>query len=254
MRAHPGRRLRGREEDLPLEGQERVGGKRARAQKVVLRVARTGAARITATGKAVRMQQPPAGSRAGDDRGAGGHAGGRHGPLPLDDADVPGEGQARDPPVPLSVGRWSHPADRLRCKFHRQRSMEGFGGDRHGSTSGGTVPGDARGGVRDVRRARRRDLHVALHAEDHRAGGLRLRLDPRRRRRRRRLRQAGHRRRESRDRRTTARSSRRPRSAAGTRRTTPASPTTGATSGPAGSTTARSASSTSPPTRRNRSW
>src|SRR6185369_13650345 len=35
-----------------------------------------------------------------------------------------------------------------------------------------------------------RDLHVALHAQDHRAGGLRLRLDRRHGRRRRRLRQA----------------------------------------------------------------
>src|SRR5262249_47045217 len=64
------------------------------------------------------------------------------------------------------------------------------GGDPHGTTM-------ARGPRvrRCVRRpagAGRRDLHVALPAEDHRAGGLRLRLDARHRRCGRRRRQAGH--------------------------------------------------------------
>src|SRR5438046_1264709 len=69
------------------------------------------------------------------------------------------------------------------------------GGDRHGTTrlfsvldergAGGPAAGGRPG-------PRRRDLHVAVHAEDHRAGGLRLRLDARRRGRGRRLRQAGH--------------------------------------------------------------
>ena len=72
-------------------------------------------------------------------------------------------------------------------------------------------PPRRRRGHRPPRRSRRsgacrRDLHVALHGEDHRAGGLRLCLDARRRGHRRRLRQARHGRRATEARRPSARS------------------------------------------------
>ena len=51
--------------------------------------------------------------------------------------------------------------------------------------------------LRSPRCSRRRDLHVAVHGQDRRAGRLRLRLDARRGGRRRRAGQAGHRRRQS---------------------------------------------------------
>src|SRR5213080_276526 len=56
--------------------------------------------------------------------------------------------------------------------------------------------GSGRPAAGSRRAPRRRDLSLAVHAQDHRAGGLRLRLDARHRGRGRRLRQAGHHRRQ----------------------------------------------------------